>query len=287
MTIERSSSDIYNNFNQKDREPLYFNVIGKWYKGKMPTFYDNSQMELTRILESNFPAIQKEILAFYQHNGQEFLPQYVPYKYQNDNWKVFSLMGFLLKFSENIKKFPVLSKVVIEIPDIVTAQIIVLEPHTRVKAHFAGSNGLIRSHLGIMIPGKLPELGFRIKQEERCWEEGKVLSFCESHRHYVWNYTNDYRIILLIDTIHPDYSDKKHYLCGGMLSMLTLKMFAFHFPLTKKMPKKIVLGFHHVFTLLFIVALKIQDKFNLNLLRILQPFKLKRKSSQIYSDTKA
>jgi hypothetical protein len=35
-------------------EPLYFYLTGNWYKGKMPNFFDVSEMESTKILEDNY-----------------------------------------------------------------------------------------------------------------------------------------------------------------------------------------------------------------------------------------
>lgn len=240
----------------------------------MPTFFDNSNMELRRVLEDNYLDIKEEVLDFYFRKSDKFLPQYVPYKYQNDKWIVFTFYGFMLRYQTHLDMFPRLSKVLTQIPDLVTAQIVVLEPHTRVTAHFAGSNALIRSHLGIKIPGKYPELGFRMKQEERCWEEGKVLSFCESHRHYVWNYTDEPRIILLIDTVHPDYKDKKKYASCGVLSMLALKMVVHKFPFTRRMPDWLTVFFHKLFIGVFWIVLSIQDRWKVNIAEKLQKAKL-------------
>lgn len=271
---QKELTDIENNINQKNKEPIYFNIIGKRYKGKMPTFYKNKEFELTKILEANYPQIKEEITNYYNSKKESFVTQYVPYKWKEEKWKVFTFFGFLLKYPKNLKEFPHLGKVLDKIPHLVTAQISVLEPHMRVKAHFAGSNALIRSHLAIVIPGTYPEIGFRIRQEERCWEEGKVLSFCESHPHYVWNYTDYNRIVLIIDTIHPDYTHKKYYISGGMLSMLTLKMFSFKFPILKKTPDWLTILIHRFFTFGFTISILLQMIFKFNIASILQKLKI-------------
>ena len=156
----------------------------------------------------------------------------------------------------------------------VTAQIAVLRPHTRVKAHFGDSNAIIRSHLGIVVPGKYPELGFRNGSKERCWEEGKVLAICIAHRHYVWNNTDRKRIILLVDTINPLYVNKKLYICGGMLAAAILKTIATNFPITKKTPAFLVRLLHQPITWGFMVILFMQNNLNFDFGTFRRKFKV-------------
>lgn len=262
----------------EEKESLFFNITGNWYKGKLPSFYDASQLKSTAIIENNYSQIKEEILKFYTHDQDKFEPMYVPHKYVDVDWVVYNFYGFMLKYPEKLKNFPVLDKVLRQIPDMVSAQISVLKPHTRIKAHISGSNSLIRSHLGILIPGEYPDLGIRINTEERCWEEGKVIAFTESHRHYAWNNTDFTRIVLLIDTIHPQYSNKKYYICASSLSILILKMITTKFPLTKKCPKTLVFIFHKIFMMPFYIIFFLQDKFNIYIASFLQKFKFKIKS---------
>lgn len=257
-------------------EPIYFNLTGSWYKGEVPAFYPYEQLEAAPILESNYQDIREEIISFYERETNLFEPMYVPYEYEDRNWVVFNFYGSMLRYPENLKKFPKLSKVLSQIPHIVGAQISVLAPHTRIKAHISGSNALIRNHLGILIPGAYPEIGIRVKTEERCWEEGKVLAFTESHRHYAWNNTDKARIVLLVDTIHPAYASRKYYISAAYLAVLVLKMISAKFPVTRKMPEPGVRAAHLLFTGFFLTMLFVQDKLNINIASILQKLKFKK-----------
>ena len=91
----------------------------------------------------------------------------------------------MLAFPEHMKHLPKLTKIINSIPRVMTAQVAILHPGRRIKAHFGDTNALIRSHLGLVVPGDLPELGFRNKSDEQCWKEGEVLAICIAHRHYV------------------------------------------------------------------------------------------------------
>jgi aspartyl/asparaginyl beta-hydroxylase (cupin superfamily) len=240
----------------------------------MPNFHDVSGYESTRILESNYERIKEEILNFYDKNEDSFKPNFTPYKYKEEGWRTINMYAFMMEYPDVINQFPVINEVVKQIPHMVTAQVAVLKPHTRVKAHFGDSNVIVRNHLGIVIPGKYPELGFRNGSQERCWEEGKVLSICIAHRHYVWNNTDHKRIILLVDTIHPDYVDKKYYVCGGLLAAAMLKVIATKFPRTRKAPKLVVLGFHKLLTIGFMINLFVQNKLGINISHMWSRFKV-------------
>jgi len=116
-------------------------------------------------------------------------------------------------------------------------------------------------------------LGFRVKSEERCWEEGKVLAVCEANRHYVWNYTDRKRIILLVDTIHPDYVNKKYYICSGSLAVLVMKLISTKFPVTKKSPAWLVWIIHKILIFPIMIIILLQNKCNINLASFLLKFK--------------
>lgn len=258
----------------KSIEPLYFYLTGNWYKGKMPNFYDVAEFESTKILEGNFNIIKEEILRFYESDSDSLKPNFTPYRYKEEGWRTINLRGFMLKYPKNIKKFPVIESIVNQIPHVVTVQVAVLNPHTRVKAHFGDSNAIIRNHLGVVIPGVYPQLGFRNGTKEKCWEEGKVLAICIAHRHYVWNYTDQKRIILLVDTIHPDYVNKKYFICAGLLAASALKLIATNLPITKKTPHWLVRTFHKIVSAIFIVVLLFQEKLGVNLSSITDKFKV-------------
>lgn len=257
-------------------EKIYFNITGNWYKGAVPAFYNRADLEAAPILEAKYADIREEIIQFYSAHTKMFEPMYVPHQYEDKNWLVFNFYGFMLKYPENLQYFPKLAKALEQIPNMVGAQISVLMPNTRIKAHISGSNALIRNHLGVVIPGSYPELGIRVKTEERCWEEGKVLAFTESHRHYAWNNTDKVRIVLLVDTIHPAFAHRKAYICAASLAVLVLKMFTVKFPITKKMPVWMVHVMHRLFVLPFLLIFFLQNQLHIDIAGKLQRLKFKK-----------
>lgn len=220
-------------------EKVYFYLSNVWYKGKMPTFYQSEDWELTAILKQNYPQIKEEIVAYYNQNASEMPSNFTPYDYSEQGWKTLNLYTYGLRYKENCKRFPVLDSVVRKIPGMTMTQIAVLEPGVRVKAHLGDTNAIIRNHLGISIPGKLPDIGLRVGQTEVCWEEGEVFSFCIVHRHYAWNYTKSYRIALIVDVIHPDFADQIAAICAESLALISMKFVATKIKTLKDLPRPI------------------------------------------------
>lgn len=257
-------------------EPIYFNLYGNWYKGNLPPFIPLDGSPVAQMLKDNFEIIKEEIIHFYESNHDEFTPMYVPHNYHNIDWQVFNFYGFTLKNPENIEKFPKLNRILLQIPNMVGAQISVLKPNTRIKAHISGSNALIRYHLGIVIPGEYPDLGIRIRTEEKCWKEGGVLAFSESHRHYAWNNTDKHRIVLLVDTIHPDYADKKNFICAASLAIITMKMFTVKFPFTKKLPVWLTKLIFRLFIIPLYVLFYFQSNWGMDISKIISKIKFNK-----------
>lgn len=221
-------------------EPIAYYISRRWPKCRQPYYFEPSQFPGTKILEDNFEAIRKEILAYYGEKPEEFQPNFTPYAYREEGWRTLNLYSYYLRYADNCAKFPVLDSIVRQIPGMSMTQIAVLRPRTRIKAHYGDTNGLIRSHLGIVVPAALPDLGIRIHKEDHGWEEGKVFCICIAHRHFAWNDTDHHRIVLVVDTIRPDLFNQRYGVASNALGVITMKFFATKFPVLKKMPRPLV-----------------------------------------------
>ncbi len=139
------------------------------------------------------------------------------------SWKTMPLMTWGVKFHKNICNFPITTEVLKQIPGLVSVSFNLLENNSEIKEHFGETNASIRVHLGLYIPDKLPDVGFKVSGVSRSWEEGKVLVFCDGHEHSAWNYSNKDRYILLLDIIRPEFIHKKRLICGNVLASLSLQ----------------------------------------------------------------
>ena len=61
--------------------------------------------------------------------------------------------------------------------------------------------GVLRYHLGLIVPGSEGSCRIRVGNDVRCWKEGKSLIFDDSHPHEVWNDCDSYRVVLFVDFV--------------------------------------------------------------------------------------
>lgn len=183
------------------------NGMGKYSTvGDHPVF-DNKQFNWTNLLEDNWISIRKELegmLPFHQKlpNIQD-IQQEQNVLNQDNNWKTFFLFGFGIKATQNCQSCPVTTTLLEQIPGMKTAFFSVLSPHKHIPAHKGIFKGLIRSHLGLIIPGKPGDCVMRIENKNIYWQEGKTVVFDDTYEHEVWNNTSEVRVVLLIDVIRP------------------------------------------------------------------------------------
>lgn len=68
-----------------------------------------------------------------------------------------------------------------------------ITPH---KGYEGYSNHILRLHLGLVCP---EGCGIKVGRKVMHWKEGKTLAFDDFITHEAWNYSNQTRIILLVD----------------------------------------------------------------------------------------
>lgn len=84
-----------------------------------------------------------------------------------------------------------------------TAFFSILSPHKHIPAHKGLYKGIIRSHLGLLIPGQPGDCVMRLKDQYIHWKEGKAVVFDDTYDHEVWNNSDEVRVVLLVDVIRP------------------------------------------------------------------------------------
>lgn len=203
---------------------IWYSAISQTeYVGNAPTFYDTSQFDWTKNIESNYQLIYEELQAYLKTDQklQAYFDKTLVTK--SNSWKTISLMAWGVKFHKEMKQFPQTMKILNSIPELVSVSFNLLDPNSEIKSHFGDTNAIARCHLGLDVPGTLPEIGFRVKNEKRSWEEGKLLMFCDGYIHSAFNNTDKPRFILLFDIVLPEFQMKKNSICASVLSSLFIQ----------------------------------------------------------------
>lgn len=97
--------------NRSERESIYFYIYKDWYSGLLPPIYHPEDLDFHHILESHYYEIKDEIERNFVTGMSGLHQQNVPYKLDVNNWRVCRLYGFMLRYPQNLKFFPVLDGV--------------------------------------------------------------------------------------------------------------------------------------------------------------------------------
>lgn len=219
------------------KSKIWYSILDrKEYEGNAPAFYNTDMFPWNRELEANYHVIYEELKAYL--NTGDSLQAYFNQSMvsRKDSWKTIALMAWGVRFSRKIRRFPETMRMLDRIPGLVSVSFNLLEPNSEIVPHFGDTNAIVRCHYGLDIPGGLPETGFRVKQEERAWEPGKTLIFCDGYTHTAWNNTDKPRFILLFDVVLPEFQSRKNRVCAAILSSLFLQSRAGRLGIRKEPP---------------------------------------------------
>ena len=118
------------------------------------------------------------------------------------DWKTFFLYAYGHEVKENIECCPETTRLLNTIPGMKTAMFSILAPGKHIPEHRGPYKGILRFHLGLLIPTE-GGCGIRVKDVVRHWNEGQCLIFDDSHLHEAWNYSNSLRVVLFVDFLRP------------------------------------------------------------------------------------
>ncbi len=121
----------------------------------------------------------------------------------SERWKSFFFYGFGLRSDVNCARCPQTAALLANIPGMSTALFSILEPGARLPRHTGPWKGVIRYHLGLMVPKEWSKCGIEVNGEVAHWQEGKSLVFDDTYQHSVWNDTNETRVVLFLDILRP------------------------------------------------------------------------------------
>jgi beta-hydroxylase len=107
-----------------------------------------------------------------------------------------------VKFKRNRQFAPKTMAILDKYPEVISAYISVLGPLKMLNPHNGPWSGILRMHLGVVVPGK-DKCTLINGGETYCWEEGKTVLFDDTYEHVAINDTNELRAVLFLDIMRP------------------------------------------------------------------------------------
>jgi beta-hydroxylase len=122
---------------------------------------------------------------------------------RDDQWKTFMFLGYGKTSNENLRRCPETARILQKIPGLKTGFFSILSPRKHIPAHRGPYNGVLRLHLGLLVPEPRENCHIRVAKDFLVWEEGKAVVFDDSFNHEVWNDTDGVRVVLFVDFERP------------------------------------------------------------------------------------
>jgi aspartyl/asparaginyl beta-hydroxylase (cupin superfamily) len=158
-------------------------------------------------LEANWRSIRAELDRIMpEHADLPNMQEISPTQYGITServWKVFAFCAYGARSERNCSVCPETARLLARIPNLELAFFSVLEPGAHLTAHRGSYKGLVRAHLGLIVPGPREALRMQVGGAMVHWEEGRCVIFDDTYRHEVWNDTDGVRVVLLIDVHRP------------------------------------------------------------------------------------
>ncbi len=186
-----------------------------------PTF-DEAELTWLNSFSNNFSAIHVELEEMISGSFNFYGVQEYSKNYTNENlsgWKTLSFVSWKNFNKTNGSKCPILIQNLIKIPGLVNAFLSKLEPGKVIKEHTGNYKGLLRVHLGLIIPQDDEKCFLTVCSEKQNWARGKYIIFDTTFPHSAENLTNEDRIVLILDVERHDMT-----LVGDLLNKIFVLM---------------------------------------------------------------
>ena len=192
-------------------------------------FADSAEFDWVATVEAAFEDILAEALALQREKaefgaylkGDDSRPAYDVHGLKdNQDWGAFYLWYNGEPVSDNQALCPKTTAVMEALPLVFSGSRCpnVLFSRLKAGAKIPPHNGMINTrlicHLPLIIP---PGCGFRVGNDVREWEPGKVWLFDDTVEHEAWNNSNEDRILLIFEVWKPELSEEEQGLVTRLL----------------------------------------------------------------------
>ena len=171
------------------------------------TFFDNDRFPWIAHVEGNWQTIRDELLTLLEDhdalpNFQEISKDQIEIT-DDDRWKTFFLFGYGFKTRLGAELCPQTAALMEQIPGMTTAMFSILSPRKHILDHRGPYKGVLRYHLGLIVPEDAESCRIRVGEDFRHWREGESMVFDDTYNHEVWNDTDETRVVLFVDVLRP------------------------------------------------------------------------------------
>lgn len=170
-------------------------------------FPDKKHFPFLKQFEDRWEEILEEVRELMKH--REHIPGFQevsPDQYRiatEKNWRTLFLYGFGNRIEGNCRQVPKTAEMIGQVPTIHTAWISILSPRYHIPPHTGVTKGILRAHLGLIIPEDRENCRIRVGDKTETYAPGKLFVIDDTYEHEVLNDTDEERVVLLLDFNRP------------------------------------------------------------------------------------
>jgi len=171
------------------------------------TFFPLERFPWVAHVERNWTVIREELERVLE--DREALPNFQDISKDqieitdDDRWKTYFLYGYGFEAKLGVEMCPRTAALMREIPGMTTAMFSILSPRKHILDHRGPYKGVLRYHLGLIVPRDAESCRIRVGEDFRHWREGRSMIFDDTFNHEVWNDTDETRVVLFVDVLRP------------------------------------------------------------------------------------
>jgi beta-hydroxylase len=121
----------------------------------------------------------------------------------SQKWRAYFLFGMGEELTGNTSRCPETAALLRQVPGLRSAWFSILSPRYRIKPHRGITKGVLRAHLGLIVPQDWKRCRMKVEDEVVRWRPGRCFVFDDARTHQVFNETDEERVILLFDFDRP------------------------------------------------------------------------------------
>lgn len=165
---------------------------------------DPAEYPWTRLLEARWEDIRDEAQAVLDSRRLPLIEDVLGASQGNEgDWNTFVLLALRKRVAFNAEKCPVTTELVSQVPGISSALFSVFAPGTYLPPHQAPNRGVLRYHLGLIVPEPPDSCQLKVVDETLSYREGESILFDDTFEHEAWNRSNEPRVTLLLEVLRP------------------------------------------------------------------------------------
>jgi aspartyl/asparaginyl beta-hydroxylase (cupin superfamily) len=215
-----------------DRKRVFFQDPTGFFYPELPhvQFYDRADFDWVPAVEAATDAIREELLAVMATGIGDFHPYIRPEPNQPRYHPLFNKTEWSALFfvengklnEETIARCPRTWEAMqaAPMPWIAgwepTVMFSLLRAKTVIPAHTGTHNTRLICHLPLIVP---PDCGFRVGNQVREWEVGKLIIFDDTIEHEAWNNSDEDRVVLIFCVWRPELSEQEKREVSALFSV--------------------------------------------------------------------